>query len=115
VSAAVVVLSPDELRAIVRDAVVEALAANTGASTDTLPLRACGVSIRTLRSAIASGELTAVKTGREFRVRRVDLDAWLATRTVEPKARAKTVPPADDPVSRALRTGALRVVKGRAA
>jgi excisionase family DNA binding protein len=108
---AVIVLSPEELRAIVRDAVAEALAAGPrmGTAEDLLTLTECGAPIRTLRTAIKAGALPAVKTGREYRVRRTDLDAWLAARAVEPKPDRRPTPP-DDPVSRALRTGALRVV-----
>ena len=37
-----------------------------------LPLRDAGVSVRTLRAAIAAGELPAVRVGREYQVQRAD-------------------------------------------
>ena len=39
----------------------------------------------TLRRIIRRGELTAVKVGRDWRVRETDLDAFLVARTVSAK------------------------------
>jgi excisionase family DNA binding protein len=103
----VVVLTRAELQALVREAIGEAL--KPPSNDALLTLRQTGVSTRTLRAAIAAGDLPAMKVGREFRVRRADLDAWLAARAVAP--RPAPAPAADDPVTRALRRGALRAAR----
>ncbi|OZC70225.1 DNA-binding protein [Rhodococcus sp. 06-470-2] len=36
-----------------------------------------GVHVDTLRKAIASRKLKALRAGRQIRIRRTDLDAWL--------------------------------------
>lgn len=84
-SASLVVLTATELSDLVKSAVAEGLAqAGVVASDETLSLRDCGVSVRTLRTAIKRGELPASKAGREYRIRRSDLDSWLAQKTVSP-------------------------------
>ncbi len=111
-SDAVVVMTPDQLRALVKEAVAEALDVKF-ANTDTLPLRACGVSVRSLRAAIADGDLPACKVGREYRVRRADLDHWLEARKVEARPAAEPKgSPADRAVARAMGAGSLRLVGG---
>lgn len=89
-----------------------------GGSDELVRLAETGVSPRTLRRAIAAGELSAVKVGRDLCLRRKDLDAWVATKTVKPGERreprkpdvAKT--PAQRAIERARGAGALRVVAG---
>lgn len=76
-----------------------------------------GVPRRTLRGAIRAGKLTATRIGRSYRVRRSDLDAWLASHRVEPKPpepKPRSLQPEADPVARALADGRLRVVRGGA-
>src|SRR5690606_42109511 len=63
----VVVLSPADLKSLVKDAVAEALGAK-GSVVKTLALRDCGPPVRTLRAAIKAGELSACRVGREYRV-----------------------------------------------
>lgn len=82
---------------------------------ETLALRECGPPVRTLRAAIASGELAAVKVGREYRVRRADLDGWLESRRVEPGERqpkARKLSAAERAIARARRDGSIRLVGG---
>lgn len=43
----------------------------------------------TLYNAIANKELAATKIGRAYLVRRVNLDAWIDRKTVNPEAAAK--------------------------
>src|SRR5690606_24261037 len=104
-----------DLKSLVKDAVAEALGAK-GSVVETLALRDCGPPVRTLRAAIKAGELSACRVGREYRVRRADLEAWLEARRVEPRAAVEpTESPADRALARAISAGGLRVVKGRAA
>lgn len=78
---------------------------------DLLALRDTGQSVRTLRAAIAKSELPAVKVGREFQVRRSDLEAWLNARAVAPRERAAPeLSAADRAIAAAQRKGALRLV-----
>ena len=111
----VVVLTPDELRELITEAVAAALGPR--AKTDELvPLAAAGVPVRTLRRAIGADELTATKIGREYRIRRADLDAWLEARRVAPRAKREPVQTeADRAIERARRAGALRSIPTRAA
>lgn len=87
------------------------------AQGDWLPLRDAGVSIRTLRAAIAAGELPAVKVGREYQLRRADLDAWRSAHRVAPRDRKTTQPKPQTAAQRALARaqarGDLRVVGAR--
>lgn len=43
----------------------------------------------TLYNAIDKGELAATKIGRAYLVRRINLDAWIDRKTVNPQAAAK--------------------------
>ncbi len=81
---------------------------------DLLPLRDCGVSVRTLRGAIGAGELPASLVGREYLVRRSDLESWIAARRVTPReVRTRELSAAERALERARSSGALRVVGGR--
>jgi excisionase family DNA binding protein len=85
------------------------------AQSDLLALKETSVSVRTSRAAIAAGELPAVKVGREFKVRRADLDAWLAARAVKPRERQqpeRELTAAERAIERARRSGTLRIVGG---
>lgn len=84
-----VVLTPEQLRALVSDAIAGALARVGANETGTLTLRDCGVPIRTLRKAIKDGELPAALVGREYRVRPEDLQTWLDSRAVTPRPQVK--------------------------
>ena len=42
------------------------------------------VDVRTVYRLMRTGDLPAVRVGRQWRVRRVDLDAWLRRRQPEP-------------------------------
>lgn len=78
-----------------------------------LPLRETEYSPRTLRRAIAAGELEASLVGRELRVRRRALEAWVAKKRVPPRElRAREKTPAERAIDRGLRSGALRFVAG---
>lgn len=49
------------------------------------------VSLRTIRQAVQSGELTAYPvgpTGRHYRLTAADVDAWLMSRSYEPNRSA---------------------------
>lgn len=79
-----------------------------------IPLATTGQPVRVLRRAIRSGELQAVRVGREYRVTRGDLAEWLEARRVAPRPAAVRQPTtaAERAIDRARRTGALRVVGG---
>lgn len=85
-----------------------------GADSELVKLRDVGVPVRTLRAGIAKGELTAVRVGREYLVRRKDLDDWLdrarvKTRTPKPCVTEQSA--ADRAIARARSEGRLRVVR----
>jgi len=106
--------SDPELAARVRTAL--GLDGPATAAAETLRLRDAGPPVRTLRAAIARGELAAMRVGREYRVRRGDLEAWLESRRVAPGRRErqpKKQSAAERAVARARRAGSLRVVGGR--
>ncbi|MGC4088408.1 MAG: helix-turn-helix domain-containing protein [Polyangiaceae bacterium] len=78
---------------------------------DLLKLRECGPSVRTLRAAIGAGELEAVLVGREYRVRRGALSAWLEAHRVKPRERApRELSAAERAIERARRAGTLKAV-----
>ena len=117
-------MSPTNLARILRAAAAECdrIAAEQApapqpAASEWLELKDCGVSVRTLRSAIAAGELPAVKVGRAYEVRRTDLEAWRAAQRVAPReretAQAKPQTAAQRALARAQARGELRVVGGR--
>lgn len=80
---------------------------------DLVPLRKCGVPVRTARKAIKCGELPAMLVGREYVLRRADLAAWLDNRRVKPSPRPeRQLSAAGRAIDRARRSGSLRVVGG---
>lgn len=103
----------EAIRAAVREAVAEAIpaaiAAHLTSGDQWLALRDTGVSVKTLRKAITSGDLAARKVGRSLMVRRADLDAWLERRPL--RTPTPTVEPGEDPIAAALAAGKLRVVR----
>jgi excisionase family DNA binding protein len=98
-------LEAEDIRALAR-ALAEEL--RGPAADEWTPLAGCGVSVRTLRAAIKAGELPASKVGREYRVRRADLTAWMTGRRVEPRQTEQT--PAERAIARAANAGRLRRV-----
>ncbi|HEX4474062.1 MAG TPA: helix-turn-helix domain-containing protein [Polyangiaceae bacterium] len=88
------------------------------ASKETLlPLKSCGVSVRTLRGAIKRGELEASLVGRELLVRAADLQTWIDGRRVRADEHEHVAPnmkktPAQRAIDRARLEGSLRVVGG---
>ncbi len=92
---------------------VAALLRPAVAGNDLLPLERCGPPIRTLRAAIARGELAAAKVGRGYLVSAQALAAWLELRRVAPRAETRTEKPqtaAERAIARARRAGSLRAV-----
>ena len=85
------------------------------AADDHLPLNECGAPVRTLRRAIADGSLPASLVGREYLVRRADLEAWLAAPRRAPRRPQQEHEPsaAERAIERARQTGTLCVVGGR--
>jgi excisionase family DNA binding protein len=80
---------------------------------DLVPLRKCGVPVRTARKAIKCGELPAMLVGREYLLRRADLAAWLDNRRVKPSPHPeRQLSAAERAIDRARRSGSLRVVGG---
>lgn len=105
-----VLLTPAQLRELVREAVAEALDAR--ATDSPVPLAQCGESIRSLRAAIRAGELNAHKSGRAYYVTRAELERWRSSKRVLPRERQPIAPdsPAQRAIERARQRGALRVV-----
>jgi excisionase family DNA binding protein len=113
-------LTLGELIGLVADAVADRLDRRQGrhdTGSERVSLRdARGASVRQLRAAIASGELAAVRLGREYRVAQGDVDEWIASRPVAPNIRGGASPKvgtaAERAIDRARRAGSLRVVGG---
>jgi excisionase family DNA binding protein len=81
----IVTLTAEQLRDIVRAAVREELAAtrsNVPAAmlTPSEVAKALRLSTRHVRNLLAEGELPAVRVGSRWRVKRTDVDAYLAGR-----------------------------------
>jgi hypothetical protein len=74
--------------------------------------REAGVPSTTWRKARIAGELPMVPMGWEYRARRCDVDAWLATLRVQPDTSQAPSSKPEDPVDKALRSGKLRPIKG---
>lgn len=77
-----------------------------------IPIRACGLPYRTIRTAIRTGELEGRRVGRETRVRRAAVDAWIERQqSARPAARNPEVDDVDGRIDALLATNKLRVVK----
>lgn len=76
----VIVITPEQLREVVRDAVREGLDAMPKASppmmTPTQVAERLSVCMKTVLNMIGRDELKAKKVGGQWRVRRDDLEAW---------------------------------------
>ncbi|GMV14703.1 MAG: hypothetical protein AMXMBFR56_29270 [Polyangiaceae bacterium] len=106
-----VILTPEQLSALVR----EAVRAELGPRRDDAPiaLASTGQPVRTLRAAIRRGELEAVRVGREYRVRPSALAAWLEDRRVAPEAKPeRESTAAERAIARARLEGGLRAIAG---
>jgi excisionase family DNA binding protein len=102
-----VILTADDLRALVREEVAKALP-RVSTDTEWLDARSTPISRTLFRRLCASGELPALKIGRSYKVRRRDLEAWIQNHRPAPRAASQD----DDPVEKALAEGRLRVVPG---
>jgi len=89
----------------------------SSASDDWITLKEARVSVRTLRAAIRRGDLAASKIGRNYRIRRADLDAWIASREIdipaEERSSSEEQSPAERAIARASAAGKLRAVKDK--
>ncbi len=89
------------------------LGAEPRSDAERFPLKKAGVPVRTLRRAIAAGELAAERVGREYFVRREDLEAWFTSRRAKPAEKKPREPSAAErAIERARREGSLRLVGG---
>jgi len=111
---------PDDLVAALADALAARLGAHS-ASPDGERLIGpddAGISRRTWRRIVRSGELPGVKIGRELRARRADVSAWLASRVVAAGRSAASdrsdVGDDGDEMDELLAAGRLRVLPGGA-
>ena len=75
-----ILLTPDELRQVVRDAVREALSEAKPPATELLTTEQAaaemGVAPKTIRRRIRTGELRAERHGSRWRIRRDALDGY---------------------------------------
>jgi hypothetical protein len=89
--------------------VAEAIDRPSTSSPGWVPLSSLGLPIKSLRAAVRRGELVVRRVGRADFVERVAVDAWVASRTSETPP-VGPVDDDDDPIERALASGALRRV-----
>jgi hypothetical protein len=111
----IVILRPEELRELVRDAVADALrTAGVQSGAEWVPAGQCGLPERTVRREIKAGNIEGRRIGRKIFARRSSLEAWAAQRpTAERQELPQDAP--TDAVQRMLAAGRLRVVPGAAA
>lgn len=107
-------LEDDDIQAIA--AAVAAMLRPSVPGGDLVPLKRCGYPVRTLRRAIAQGELVGTKVGREYVVSAAALAAWLDSKRVSPAAgrepRSKPQSAAERAIARARKSGSLRALPG---
>jgi len=114
VASGIVLLTPEQLRELVREAVADALrTAGVQSGAEWVPAGECGLPERTVRREIKAGNIEGRRIGRKIFARRSSLEAWAAQR---PTAERQELPPdaPTDPVQRMLAAGRLRVVPGAA-
>jgi DUF917 family protein len=106
---------PDEIVQAIAVAVVERMARQSSPDGSVLlGWRQAGVSCRTWRKAVATGQLKALRIGRELKAQRQDVAAWLATlaQPVRLTPVAKSVGgDVDAEIDHPLANGRLRRVK----
>ena len=90
------------VREEVRAALADHMRPVADANDPLVSARDAGVPVTSWRKAIKSGALVGVKVGRELRARRSHVDAWLASRTVEPAPMPDASSVAINPFDRAL-------------
>jgi excisionase family DNA binding protein len=107
-------LEDDDIQAIA--AAVAAMLRPSVPGGDLVPLKQCGYPVRTLRRAIAEGELVGAKVGREYVVSATALAAWLNSKRVTPansrEPRCKPQSAAERAIARARNAGSLRAIPG---
>ena len=89
---AVLVMTPEQVRDLVRAAVREELAAHQGPERDVLTTEHVAemldVHVRTVTKLVARDGLPAHRLGREYRFNRSEVLAWLEERAARPGAQA---------------------------
>jgi hypothetical protein len=115
VVAEVIVLSPEQLQTLVREAVAAGIrdAGVQSGAGEWLPVTSCGLPEKTVRRAIKDGAVEGRIIGRALYARRASLEAWAAERPSAERHESATTE-ASDPVKRALAAGRLRVVPAAA-
>lgn len=106
---------PDELVERLADAVAARIGAKVSTSAPMLVgPRDLGVSSRTWRAAIKSGDLKAIKIGRELLASRENAQAWLAGLAVQqnPAPTPDVIPTEGDELDALLTAGTLRSIRG---
>jgi excisionase family DNA binding protein len=93
----------DPLDLTLREVLARVLAERTqstdaGAWIDCADSAACPIPWRRVLEAAQRGELEASRVGRRVLVRRVELDRWIASKQIKPRARATDSP--QQPASR---------------
>lgn len=97
---------------VLRRVLPELLAGN---SDEWIAIRACGLPYSTIRRAIRAGEIEARRFGRELRVQRSSVDAWISKQPSRGHQRTTVTanaPEVDDEIAALLERGRLRSVKG---
>ena len=112
----VVVVTPEELRDLIADA-VRTVAAN-GKHDEWVDARSSGLGRRLFQRLAREGALPIFKRGRSYVAKRSDLDAYIESQRVpvdpSPEPEPPELPPSlHDPIAAALAAGRLRLIKKR--
>jgi len=110
----VVVVTPEELRDLIADAV--RAATPNGKHDEWVDARSSGLGRRLFQRLAREGALPTFKRGRSYVAKRSDVDAYIESQRVlvdpPPEPESPHPPPSfHDPIAAALAAGRLRVVK----
>jgi hypothetical protein len=113
-SSRVVVVSTDELRELIADA-VRAITAS-GKVDEWVDARTSGLGRRLFQRLAREGAFPVFKRGRSYVAKRSDVDAYIERQRIKPDPPPDPEPPqpppgSHDPIAAALAAGRLRVIK----
>ncbi len=108
----------DLLDALVESQAEPAQAQPAAQGSELVDARGSGLGPKLFRRLVRSGELHGSRVGRKYLVRRSELDRWLGSKAVKPRAKALPATPTAEPAEdfhtfakRELARGSLHIVK----
>jgi Helix-turn-helix domain len=106
----IVVVDEQDLRSIIREEVAGALkAAPARDGDDLVDARTSGLGPTTFRRLAKTEQLPVMRVGRRLVARRSDVEAYLARQRVQKRV-SEAASAQQDPITKALATGRLRVL-----